>query len=58
MGIQGNDKADSFAKAAINIPPNKTSKLPYTDLKHKIKQIITKNGNNCGMKMPKTSSAK
>ena len=42
MGIQGNDKADSLAKAAINIPPDKTSKLPYTDLKHKIKQIITK----------------
>ena len=31
-----------MAKAAINIPPDKTSKLPYTDLKHKIKQIITK----------------
>ena len=42
MGIQGNDKADSSAKAAINIPPDKTSKLPYTDLKYKIKQIITK----------------
>ena len=42
MGIQENDKADSLAKAAINIPPDKTSKLPYTDLKHKIKQIITK----------------
>ena len=42
MGIQGNDKADSLAKAAINIPPDKTSKLPYTDLKHKIKRIITK----------------
>ena len=42
MGIQGNDKADSLAKAAINIPPDKTSKLPYTDLKHKIKPIITK----------------
>ena len=42
MGIQGKDKADSLAKAAINLPPDKTSKLPYTDLKHKIKQIITK----------------
>ena len=41
MGIQGNDKADSLAQAAVNIPPDKTSKLPYTDLKHKIKQIIT-----------------
>ena len=40
--MQGNDKADSLAKAAINISPDKTSKLPYTDLKHKIKQIITK----------------
>ena len=41
-GIQGNYKANSLAKAAINIPPEKTSKLPYTDLKNKIKQIITK----------------
>ena len=41
--MAGNVKADSLAKAAINIPPDKTSKLPYTDLKHKIiKQIITK----------------
>ena len=30
-----------WLKLAINIPPDKTSKLPYTDLKHKIKQIIT-----------------
>ena len=42
MGIQRNDRADSLAKAGINIPPDKISKLPYTDLKHKIKQIITK----------------
>ena len=36
MRIQGN------VKAAINIPPDKTSKLPYTDLKHEIEQIIIK----------------
>ena len=42
MGIQGNDKADLLAKTALNIPPDKTSKLPYTDLKYRIKQIITK----------------
>ena len=40
--IPKSPQADSLAKAAINIPPDKTSKLPYTDLKHKIKQIITK----------------
>ena len=42
MGIQENDKADSLAKAVINIPPDKTFKLPYTDLKYKIKQIMRK----------------
>ena len=40
--IQGNDKADSLAKAAINITPDKNIKTPYTDLKPKIKQIVTK----------------
>ena len=40
--IQGNDKADSLAKAAINMTPNKNIKTPYTDLKPKIKQIVTK----------------
>ena len=42
IGIQGNDKADSFAKAAINLIPDKNIKTPYTDLKPKIKQIVTK----------------
>ena len=42
IGIQGNDKADSLAKAAINMTPDKNIKTPYTDLKPKIKQIITK----------------
>ena len=35
IGIQGNDKADSLAKAAINM-------TPCIDLKPKIKQIVTK----------------
>ena len=42
IGIQGNDKADSLAKAAINMTPDKNVKTPYTDLKPKIKQILTK----------------
>ena len=42
IGIQGNDKADSLAKAAINMTPDKEFKTPYTDLKPKIKQIVTK----------------
>ena len=42
IGIQGNDKADSLAKAAISMTPDKNIKTPYTDLKPKIKQIVTK----------------
>ena len=42
IGIQGNDKADSLVKAAINKTPDKNIKTPYTDLKPKIKQIVTK----------------
>ena len=42
IGIQGNDKTNSLAKAAINMTPNKNIKTPYTDLKPKIKQIVTK----------------
>ena len=42
IGIQGNDKADSLAKAAINMTPDKNIKTPYTDLKPKVKQIVTK----------------
>ena len=41
-GIQGNDKTDSLAKAALNMVPDKKSKIPYSDLKQKIRQIITK----------------
>ena len=37
VGIQGNDKADSLAKATLNMVPNKNSKMPHTKLKHKIK---------------------
>ena len=42
VGIQGNDKANSLAKAAINKTPNKNIKTPYIDLKLKIKQITKK----------------
>ena len=43
IGIQGNDKADSLAKTATNMTPDKKNiKTPYTDLKPKIKQIVTK----------------
>ena len=58
IGIQGHDKADSLAKAAINMIPHKNIKTPYTDLKPKIKQIVTKNGNNYGMKIPTINSFK
>ena len=40
--IQGNDKANSLAKAAINMTPDKNIKTLYTDFKPKIKQIVTK----------------
>ena len=43
IGIQGNDKADSLVKATLNMVPDKKSKIPYTDLKPKIRQ---RNGNN------------
>ena len=39
--IQGNDKTDSLVKVALNMVPDKKSNL-YTDLKLKIRQIITK----------------
>ena len=42
IGIQGNDKADSLVKAALIVVPDKKSKIPLTDLKLKIRQIITK----------------
>ena len=51
IGIQGNDKA-------INMTPDKNIKTPYTDHKPKIKQIVTKNGNNYEMKTPTISSFK
>ena len=37
IGIQRNDKADSLAKDAINMTPDKNIKPAYTDLKTKIK---------------------
>ena len=40
IGIQGNDKANSLA--AINMTPDKNIKTPYTDLKPKMKQTVTK----------------
>ena len=39
---QGNNKVDSLAKAALNMVPDKKSRIPYTDLKLKIRQKITK----------------
>ena len=42
--IQGNNKADSLAKAALNMVPDKKSKIPYNDLKPEIRQIMTKKG--------------
>ena len=53
MGIQGNDKVDSLAKAAINIPPDKTSKLPYTDLKQNQTNNHKKMATIAGWKCPK-----
>ena len=41
IGIQGNEKADSLAKAALNMTPDQNAKIPYTDLKHKIKTTMT-----------------
>ena len=42
IGIQGNNKADSLAKAALNMVPDKKSKIPYNNLQLIIWQIITK----------------
>ena len=42
IGILGNEKANSLGKAAINMTPDKNIKTPYSDLKPKIKQIVTK----------------
>ena len=43
IGIQGNDKANSLDKAALNMVPDKKKiKILYIDLKLKIRQIITK----------------
>ena len=40
IGIQGNDKADSSAKAVINMTLDKNIKIPYTD-HNKIQQIVS-----------------
>ena len=58
IGIQGNDKVDLFAKAALNMVPDKKSKIPYTDLQLKIRQIITKKWQQLWEKIPTTSSSK
>ena len=42
IGIHGNHRVDLIAKSALDMAPNKNSKIPYTDLKLKIKQILTK----------------
>ena len=41
IGIQSNDKAGSLAKAAMKMTPDRNIKTLYTDLKPKIKQIVT-----------------
>ena len=41
IGIQVNDKVGSWAKAALNMVSDKKSKIPYTDFKPKIRQIMT-----------------
>ena len=56
--IQGNNKADSIAKAAFNMVFDKKSKIPYTDLKPKIRQIITKKWQQLREKKATTSSSK
>ena len=41
IGIEGNERADTLAKEALNLPidPNKNPKLPYSDYRPKIKKI-------------------
>ena len=58
IGIQENHKADSIAKPAQDMEPDKNYKIPYTDLKLKINQIPTKNGNYYRTKISTTSSTK
>ena len=40
IGIKGNDKADSAAKTAQEGPIDKNFKIPYMDLKQKIKLLL------------------
>ena len=35
------EKVNSLAKAAFNMTSDQNAKIPYTDLKHKIKTIMT-----------------
>ena len=39
VGIRGNEKADSAAKSALDLPRAKDG-VPYTDFKHLISQYI------------------
>ena len=39
VGIRGNEKADSAAKSALNLPRAKVG-VPYSDFKHLISQYI------------------
>ena len=40
IGIEGNERADTLAKKALNLPidPNKNPKLPYSDYRPKVKK--------------------
>ena len=40
IGIQGNEEADSLARAAVNMTADQNAKIPYTDLKHKTKKTM------------------
>ena len=42
IGIEGNERADTLAKEALNLPidPNKNPKLPYSDYRPKVKKHI------------------
>lgn len=49
---------DHLSKAALNITSNQDSKIPYTDLKHKIKKIMMQKWQQLWDKTPTTSSTK
>ena len=46
VGIDGNDMADELAKEALDSETTNNIKLPYTDYKPKIKQLVTSQWQN------------